>query len=573
MKESETKRKTKDPVRETILQTLIHHAPLAVLLVILIAASVLLELLPPLVLGQAVDRLTDGLRITASLAAVYFTVSALGGLVNAFREAAITAVGEKLTHALRSREEQKLARLPASTYIASSSGSLTARFTSDADAFESMFSSGIVSHIADLGTVAGMLAVIFRKSPGLGFLLLAVLPLLFAFTRRVQKRMLSAHRDNRKAVAVVQGYLPETIANIRSLHVYHAENFARKRYDDAIGDSFRATERTNLYDALYSPVILTTSAVVVAVMMSLAGLQGPFLALFGISVGTAVTVIAYVGKIFTPLESIGMEIQTIQGAIAGIGRIREFLNLEEMEEPPADDMAKDADGSAEDLCGADSSRNSGGNTGTAPAETGAIVLKNVTFSYDGEHPVLNHFSLDIRKGEKVTLMGRTGAGKSTIFRLILGLYEPDSGSVLVNGTNPRSLPKTQLRSTLACVEQEFHSVEGTVMDQITLGNPEISGEQCREVLRLVGLDRLSDHLEERYSADLLSHGQNQLLSIARAVVCNPEILLLDEMSAGLDSQTEQLLLAALERASAGRTVLSISHRTSAITGDRIVEIA
>lgn len=389
----------------------------------------------------------------------------------------------------------------------------------------------------------GMVIVIFMKSPGLGLILCIVLPLLYAFTRFVQKRILTAHSENRKATADAAGILPETSACIRSIHVYNAEDFAKNRYDHVIARSFEAIEKTNLYDAFYSPVILTCSSAVIAVMMGLAAQQGRYLDLFGIGVGTAVTVINYVNKIFTPLDSIGKEIQTIQSAMAGIGRIRAFLNMPEMTEP-------------------------------TPAHSKDVIsLNNVTFSYDGKKNILFHYSRDIHKGEHAVLMGRTGAGKSTIFRLVLGLYEPQEGTVTLNGTNPRTISDKEKRSVFACVEQQFHAVPGTVKDQITIGNTDITDEACTKALTLTGLQELIPHLHEPYRENLLSHGQNQLLSIARAIVTDPGILLLDEMTAGLDARTEQQIMEALDRASEGRTVLSISHRlNTADTHQRIIHL-
>lgn len=568
----------------TIGTSLRRHALLTVATVLLIAASIILGLIPPLVLGQAVDRLTAGEALPFGLILSWFLFSAAEAIAKALREACITAEGEKMTHALRSVMSQKLKRLPASVYQAEESGSLTARFSSDAQAFESMFSSGIASLASDLGTIVGMMVVICQKSIGIGILLTIVLPFLMLWTRHVQKQMLAAHSENRKATAKAQGFLPQTLVCIRSFHVYNAEKFAEKQYGSVIRDSFSAIERTNFFDALYSPVILTCSSAVIAVAMALAG-NANFSALFGITAGTAVTIISYVNKIFSPLESIGMEIQTIQGAMAGIVRIREFLNLPEMEpsaEQSAAGVTSPSASTAQCFSGAGQSTTDIGNpvadthqntsdvrgTATEPV----LFLRNVSFSYDKIHPVLKNFSLELKKGEHAVLTGRTGAGKSTIFRLLMGLYEADSGTVAIGGLAPRSIPESQKRYIFACVEQQLQPVDGTVREQITLGNPEIDDDACIRALHLVGLDSLIPHLDDPYKEDLLSHGQNQLLSIARAVSGDPQILLLDEIASGLDSATEERVLDALDRASAGRTVLSISHRYRLNPRLRLIEL-
>ena len=267
------------------------------------------------------------------------------------------------------------------------------------------------------------------------------------------------------------------------------------------------------------------------------------LTFFGISTGTAVTVISYVNRIFSPLQAIGMEIQTIQAAIAGIGRIRAFLNLPEMDPP------------------------------TAVASDAAIELKDVSFSYDHENNVLDHVSLRLDPGESLTITGRTGAGKSTLFSLLLGLNQPDAGTVALGGMNPRSIPEDGKRKVFACVPQQLAPVAGTVRDQITLGDESITEEACKKALTLSGLAVLIPHLDEPYQEGLLSHGQQQLLAIARAIASDPQILLLDEITAGLDSETEKSVLAALERAAEGRTILSISHRAGARLGSNTFELA
>ncbi len=542
-------------IRSVLLGALAANLGLTVLLSVSIVSSIILELLPPLLLGRAVDSLTADRMLTAGLCFGYFALTAAAGVCRAVREGLVTAVGGKMTHALRSAMSRKLSRLPAEVFTTDTSGSIAARFTSDADAFEEMFSSGIVSLFTDLGTVVGMTVVIFTKSPGLGLLLLVVLPLLFVFTRQIQKRMLAAHGENRRAIAKVTGFLPETLSNIRTIHVFNSERFAEEKYDKVIGESFAAIEKTNFYDAVYSPVILTTSAAVIGIMMTLAGRQGPFLALFGITVGTAVTVISYVGKIFSPLESIGMEIQTIQSAAAGIRRIRGFLALPERESP-AKEVLQEKPQTA----------------GTAPAarKEPVIALRDVSFSYDGKAPVLSHFSMIVEKGERVVLRGRTGAGKSTVFRLVLGLYTPQEGSVRLAGRNPAALLPEEKRKLYGCVEQSFRPVLGSFRDQITLGSTGITDAQCSRALSVVGLSPLETHLDEPFAPERLSHGQHQLLAIARAIVTDPPVLLLDEITSGLDSATEKTVMEALQRAAAGRTVLSVSHRALAGSGERVV---
>lgn len=209
------------------------------------------------------------------------------------------------------------------------------------------------------------------------------------------------------------------------------------------------------------------------------------------------------------------------------------------------------------------------------AARGDVALSHVTFGY-GEKPVLEDFSLTVKQGEQVTLVGRTGAGKSTVFRLLLGLYPPQSGTITIGGVDVSAIPDGQRRTCISCVEQHFSRVPGTVLEQITLNDPQITGEMARNAAKLAGIDDAIQALPEGYDTvctdGMFSQGEWQLLSIARAAAADPAVLLLDEITANLDAETEERVLDALRQASRGRTVLSFSHRVYESLGGRTVEI-
>lgn len=523
---------------------------LTVGLLLAVAGSVTLALVPPLVLEQVVDRLTNGEAVSFALALLYFLTLALSGILDAGKETLITVLGQKLTRGLRHAMCAKLSRLPASWFSKQDPGAIASRFVGDVDTVEALFASGVVSMAADVCKIVGILAVIWVKSRGLGILMLLVTPLLFIMTRVFQKRMLRAQLEHRAAVAKASQQVPETIRSIRTVHTLGKERYMARRYDDAIQAGYWAMERTNFYQALYSPIIVTVSAVMVALVMTLSAMGGGLREFFGMSVGTAVAIIAYISKVFEPLESIGMEIQSIQSAVAGVRRIQAFLA--EPDQPPADERV----------------------TMEALLSSGkpAVELKDVSFSYDGQHPVVSGCDLTVETGETVTLTGRTGAGKTTLFRLVLGLYPPGDGSVQIFGTAAADLPPAVRRQLFGYVEQSFRLVPGTVGDQITLWDEAISREQMEKAAKMVGLHETILALDRGYDTPctegLFSQGQLQLLAIARAVAADPAILLLDEITASLDTATEARVLEALRRAAAHRTVLSISHRLYRETGGR-----
>ena len=260
----------------------------------------------------------------------YFGMIVITGMTESAREGLLTVFGQKITHALRSSMMKKFISLTADNINRQEPGTVVSRFVGDVDTVENLFSSGIISMFADACKILSILFVIWFENRGLTLVLLILLPFLFGFTRHVQKNMLTAQIENRKAVGRASGHVPETLHNIRTIHCLGKENYMEKRYDQYIGESYRAMERTNFYDAVYSPVILILNAVVVAVVMLLsASGNSQILRSFGMSAGTAVAVINYISQIFGPVESLGMEIQTIQSAMAGIHRINEFFKQEE----------------------------------------------------------------------------------------------------------------------------------------------------------------------------------------------------------------------------------------------------
>lgn len=533
---------------------------LPIALVITVVGAVVTALVPPLILEKIVDELTAGNPMPIVQAFSYFGVVALAGLLESTRESLLIVFGQKLTHGLRSQMCEKLSQLSADTLSKMDAGTIASRFVGDVDTLETLFTSGIISMFADACTMIGIYAVLWQKNRGLAITLLAILPLIALFTRHVQKKMLAAQMDSRKAAARMSGLVPETIHCIRMIHVFGKEGFMRKRYDRALQEGYAAMERTNFYDALYSPVILITDALVTGVVMLLSASSGPEVRMFfGMSVGTAVAVISYISRIFSPIESIGMEIQTIQEALAGAKRVGEFLELPTRLETSGEAGEKAMTELGKASAGTDS-------------PVACISLEDVSFGYEEEKMVLEHLSFEIKTGEQVTMTGRTGAGKSTIFKLLLGLYRPQKGCVKIYGQDAYLLPDSIRRRLFGCVEQSFKRVPGTVLEQITLSDPTISREDAVEAAKLAGLHEVIAGMEQGYDTPctdaLFSQGQWQLLSIARAVAAKPSILLLDEITANLDVGTEQEVLYALRRAGENRTVVSISHRLYEKMGGR-----
>ena len=621
--------KCKKSVSGMILLVMRKHLLLVMGIAGSVCGAILLSLVPPMILARIIDGLTTKRMAGFGWIMAYFGLLALTGLMESAREGLLIIFGQKMTHTLRSGLMEKLIHLKADDLSRQEPGSVVSRFVGDVDTVENLFTSGIVSMFADVCRMVSILVVIWFKNRGLSMILLILLPFLLVFTRYVQKNMLISQLQNRKAVSRASGHVPETLRNIRTIHCLSKESYMERKYDEYLGDSYRAMERTNFYDAVYSPVVLILNAIVVACVMLLSASGSPrVLTLFGMSAGTAVAVMNYISQIFTPVESLGMEIQTIQSAVAGIRRINEFLSIEELPEreellereelpekeelPAIEELSeKEELPKREELPGKEELLEreelpsmeelpereellereelpeleelskkewipEGNRFPEQRKENGEafVEFRDVTFGYD-ERKILKQLSFQVKQGERVTLMGRTGAGKSTILKLLLGLYEPQEGEVRIQGIAASNIPDGDKRRIFGYVEQSFHMVPGSVKDQITLFDPVITDQAVKNVASLTGLQDTIEALPDGYDTictpELFSQGQWQLLSIARAAVASPRLLLLDEITANLDAETEKEVLQALKRVSGERTVISISHRTSAEMG-RVIPI-
>ena len=533
--------KYKKSVSGMILLVMRKHLLLVMGIAGSVCGAILLSLVPPMILARIIDGLTTQRMAGFAWIVAYFGLLALNGLMESEREGLLIIFGQKMTHTLRSGLMEKLIHLKADDLSRQEPGSVVSRFVGDVDTVENLFASGIVSMFADVCRIVSILVVIWFKNRGLSMILLILLPFLLVFTRYVQKNMLISQLQNRKAVSRASGHVPETLRNIRTIHCLSKESYMERKYDEYLGDSYRAMERTNFYDAVYSPVVLILNAIVVACVMLLSASGSPrVLTLFGMSAGTAVAVMNYISQIFTPVESLGMEIQTIQSAVAGIRRINEFLSIEELpereellereelpekEELPAIEELSEKEElpkreelsgkeellereelpSMEDLSGKEELPKreelpeveefskkeqipEGNRFPEKRKENGEafVEFQDVTFGYD-ERKILKQLSFQVKQGERVTLMGRTGAGKSTILKLLLGLYEPQEGEVRIQGIAASNIPDGDKRRIFGYVEQSFHMVPGSVKDQITLFDPVITDQAVKNVASLTGL--------------------------------------------------------------------------------------
>lgn len=544
--------KTNSKVVKLIINVFKEYKLLTFLLFFIIIGTIGFSLATPQVLKYIIDDyLTVGGKSLLFPSLLYFATIVLLGIFNFGKEGIITIFGQKIIRKIKEEMMIKLEKIPIGYLSTNESGSVVSRFSNDVEAVGSLFTSGIVSMFVDAFKIIGIVISIWIFSYKLAILVLFIIPAVYFLTREFQKKMLKAQKLYRVLTAKVNNHIPESINNIQMIKSFAKEEYMENKYVDYLDKSYEAMDKINFYDSIFSPIILVLRAVVIAIVVIL---SSDYLSFLGISIGTVAAAIELINNIFTPIENLGMELQNIQQSIAGIYRIDEFLNEKE-------ETKKKVDYTYEKIINSNLD----------------IELKDVNFNYEEGENILENVNLSIKHKESVTFAGRTGSGKTTLFKLILGLLEPSSGSVTLSNVKVSEIPNYEKRKIFGYVEQSFSFIKGSVGEQISLKDEKISKEDIENAMKFVGLHDYIINLEEGYdtlaSPHLFSQGQRQLLSIARAIVTSPPIMLLDEITANLDSETEEKIISVLRGVSSERTVLSISHRlTSVLTCDRIIKL-
>ncbi len=541
-------------IKKSMAKVIKNNIGISVLLVFAVCGVVVTSLIPPQILKYIVDHnlVPKNSDKLLTLAAAYISVLFFVGIFDFVKEAVLTVLGQKITKEIRIEMMEKLERINAMFFSSNSSGTVVSRFINDVDAINSLFTSGIIGMMVDCFKIIGIVISIWMFSSKLGIITLLLLPAIYGITRVFQKRMLKAQIENRILIGRVNNHISESLKNIQMIKSYSKESYMEKNYKRYLLDNYKTVEKVNFYDSVYSPLIQLTRAVVIAFIVVLSSREMNYL---GISLGMVAASIELISNLFAPIENLGMELQNIQQAISGIKRVNDFYS------EPEDDIKKN-ELRAEDII--------------SNREDVRLSFNDISFRYEEGSDVLQNIDFNLNPNEKVTFVGRTGVGKTTLFKLIMGLLKPTKGSITINGVDVYNIPNSEKRRIFGYVDQSFHVIKGTVADQISLQDESVTREQVERALDFVGLTEyvatLENGLDTKVASDtLFSQGQKQLLSIARAIVTNPPILLLDEITANLDSITEEKIVSVLQKASEAHTILSISHRLSSmIASDTVV---
>jgi len=529
-------------------------------ILLLLPLTTLCRLGQPLLLKYAIDHaITPGrLDLLAGPAALFLLLLLLEALLTWGEVYGLQMVGQRVMADLRAPLFQHLLRLPVPWFDRSATGGVVTRLTSDVEALGEMFAAGIVSVIGDFLLLAGIVAAMLWMDPRLSLVTFTVLPPLIFVAWLFRRNMRQAFREVRSRLGKMNGHLAEVLGAVSVVQAFGKEREEQARFSELNAAHRDANRPVIIWDAsLYAIVEMFSSLAIALIIWYGSGqmLQGL------LTFGTLVAFIQYIEKFFGPIRDLSAKYGIMQGAMAALERI--FALLDEKEEaanPPAQVGTP--------LC----QRGDGG------ISFPFVAFRNVNFSYRPDEPTLIDVNLSLQKGERLALVGESGGGKTTVIRLLSRMYELDQGQILVDGVDIRRIPREQLRRRMALVSQEPFIFAGSIAFNICLGDPR-AAERVRQAAVTVGADRFIEQLPLGYETELaerggdLSLGERQLLCFARAVAFDPELLILDEATASVDSESERLIQEGVERLLAGRTALVIAHRLSTVRdADRIVVI-
>jgi ATP-binding cassette, subfamily B, multidrug efflux pump len=536
-----------------------YHASALLALAAIIANSVL-QLAQPYLMKLAIDRFIPARDLGGvnRIALVYLLAIAGGFCLEFIQTWLLQTTGQRIMFDMRMEIYRKLQRLDLRFYDRNPVGRLMTRVTTDVDAINDMFTSGIVTIFGDVFTLAGIMIVMLSMNWRLALVAFAVLPLIVLVTQWFRRNVRESYRTVRRLIARINAYLQEHITGMATVQLFRREARAFREFETINAEHRRANVDSIFFYAVFYPAIEVTSALAVALTIWFGGnwvLQGT------LTLGSLVAFLLYSARFYRPIADMSEKFNILQAAMASSERIFKLLD-----EPVS---------IASPAAPAEPSRRSPKGEGGEGGPSGRIQFDDVWFAYnptaDGEPDyVLKGVSFQVAPGQRIGIVGATGAGKSTIINLLLRFYDVTRGRILVDGVDVRQIDLADLRARFSLVLQDVHLFTGTIADNIRLGARNISDDAVRHAASAVHADPFVSRLPAGYAAPVaergatLSVGQKQLLSFARALAFDPRVLVLDEATSSVDTETEILIRDALHVLMSGRTTIAIAHRLSTI---------
>ena len=522
-----------------------YKAQVALALAAIIAASVL-QLAQPYLMKLAIDRyIANGdLRGIDRIAAAFLGILLASFVLEYVQTWTLQMTGQRIMFDMRLEIYRHLQRIDLQFYDRNPVGRLMTRVTTDVDAINDMFTSGVVSIFGDIFTLAGIMIVLVMMDWRLAIVAFAVLPLIVFVTQWFRRNVRESYRTVRAWVARINAFLQEHITGMSTVQLFRREGRSFDRFDDINRRHRDANIDSIFFYAVFYPAVEVIGALASALIIWFGGrwtLQGT------LTMGSLVAFLLYSGRFFRPISDMSEKFNVLQAAMASSERIFRMLDT------PVKIVSV-----------------GGGTEETEDVSQGHIVFDHVSFAYDGENEVLRDVSFDVLPGQRVGIVGATGAGKSTLISLLLRFYDVTRGRILVDGVDVRQMDLVRLRRLFSLVLQDVHLFSGTIAANIRLGESSITDDAVRRAAEAVHANRFIERLPAGYASPVaergatLAVGQKQLLSFARALAFNPRILVLDEATSSVDTETEILIRDALKVLMAGRTTIAIAHRLSTI---------
>ncbi|HXW04031.1 MAG TPA: ABC transporter ATP-binding protein [Vicinamibacterales bacterium] len=533
----------------------------AVALAAIIAASVL-QLAQPYLMKVAIDRYiaTGDLAGVDRIALAYLAIILGSFTLEYIQTWVLQMIGQRIMFDLRMEIYGHLQRLDVQFYDRNPVGRLMTRVTSDVDVLNDLFTAGVVSIFGDVFTLAGIMIVLVTMDWRLALVAFSVLPLIVLVTQWFRRNVRESYRTVRLWIARINAFLQEHITGMSTVQLFRREARSYARFDQINRTHRDANVESIFYYSVFYPAIEIIGALASALIIWFGGgwtLEG------SLTVGSLVAFLLYSQRFFRPISDMSEKFNVLQAAMASSERVFKLLDT-----PVRIQTARSPEPAARELARTPSPER---------GSPGHIVFDQVWFAYNEPEYVIRNVSFEVRPGERIGIVGATGAGKSTIINLLLRFYDVTRGRILIDGRDVRDMPLDGLRSLFSLVLQDVHLFSGTIADNIRLGNKDVSDDAVRAAAGAVHADRFIAALPAGFASPVaergatLSVGQKQLLSFARALAFDPRILVLDEATSSVDTETEMLIRDALHVLMAGRTTIAIAHRLSTIQDmDRIL---
>ena len=502
------------------------------------------DLIRPQLIGQAIDSFEQNADYSAiqATAAKYAGVLVLGCIVNIMQAWILQKTGQEIIVTVRSDLYAKVQRLSCRYFDITPVGKLVTRLTNDVESLNDVYSGVLVRLFRDIIKIIGLAAVMIRLDLHMALLSFALLPIVLALTIVFRKIARKTYRLVRTKLTDINTFLSENLSGMRIIQIFGREDRKFEEFDAKNSSLFRAFRREMLVFAIFRPLMFMLGVFALVIVL---GVGSREVLNEVISIGTLYIFSQYIQSFFQPIEELAEQFSTLQSSIASAEKILVIMQEEELVKEDPDPVI-------------------------LPEIKGRIEFDHVWFAYDNENYVLRDVSFVIEPGEKVAFVGATGAGKSSILNLIGRYYDIQKGRITIDGVDIRKLSKKQLRAAIGQMQQDVFIFEGTVESNIRLYNEEISDDEVREAAEYVNASHFIERLPQAYKEPVsergstFSAGERQLLSFARTLAHDPEILVMDEATANIDTETEILIQEALEKLMRDRTTIMVAHRLSTI---------